>query len=57
LTSKLQLVAGLRAQAFDIDYHNNRDDTTFTCDDRLISPRAGLVLTADNDNNITPGAP
>src|SRR5262249_26374413 len=43
LTSQLQLVAGVRAQRFDIDYHNNRGDTTYQRSDDLLSPRAGLV--------------
>ena len=44
LNSHVQLVAGLRAQRFDINYHNNRGDTTYTRVDNLLSPRAGIVV-------------
>lgn len=44
LSSWLQLVAGVRAQAFDLTYHNNRGDTTFTRADHLLSPKAGVVV-------------
>jgi catecholate siderophore receptor len=44
LTSHVQLVAGLRAQRFDITYHNNRGDTIYTRTDNLLSPRAGIVV-------------
>ena len=45
MTSQLQLVAGLRAQLFDLRYHNNRGDTTRTRLDHLLSPKAGIVFT------------
>jgi len=44
LTSQLQLIAGLRGQAFGIRYHNNRGDTTRTRQDHLLSPKVGLVF-------------
>jgi catecholate siderophore receptor len=44
LTSQLQFVAGLRAQTFNLRYHNNRGDTTRTRQDHLLSPKAGLVF-------------
>jgi len=44
LTSWLQVVAGLREQLFNINYHNNRGDTTRTRSDHLLSPKAGIVL-------------
>jgi len=44
LTTHVQLVAGMRAQRFDINYHNNRGDTTYTRVDDLLSPRAGVVV-------------
>jgi catecholate siderophore receptor len=40
---RFQAVAGLRAQSFDLTYHNNRGDTTYARRDQLLSPRAGLL--------------
>lgn len=40
----LQLVAGVRFDRFDIDFHNNRTDESLDRQDDLVSPRAGLVI-------------
>jgi catecholate siderophore receptor len=44
LSEQLQLIAGVRYERFDIDYHNNRTDSTLARVDRMISPRAGLLF-------------
>ncbi len=44
LSSKLQLLAGLRFDRFDLRYHNNRNGDTLSRVDNLVSPRAGLVF-------------
>ena len=49
LTPTLDLVAGIRAQSFDMTFHNNRGDTTFSRTDRLLSPKAGLVYKPAGD--------
>lgn len=40
----LQLIAGLRADAFNLQYLNNRNGDVRTRRDNLVSPRAGLVF-------------
>jgi catecholate siderophore receptor len=44
LSPQWQLVAGLRYEAFDVRYRNNRTDSTLRRSDRMLSPRAGLVF-------------
>jgi catecholate siderophore receptor len=44
LSTRWQLVAGLRYEAFDVRYRNNRTDSTLARDDRMLSPRVGLVF-------------
>jgi catecholate siderophore receptor len=41
---RVQLVAGFRAQRVDMNYHNNRGDTTRSRRDDLFMPRAGLIV-------------
>ncbi len=43
LTSRLQAVAGLRFDAFDLDFTNNRTGQALASHDRLLSPRLGLI--------------
>jgi catecholate siderophore receptor len=43
LTSQWQAVAGLRFDAFDLDFTNNRTGVTLASRDRLLSPRLGVV--------------
>ena len=38
-----QLIAGVRAEKFNIRFHNNRDNSRLARTDNLISPRVGLV--------------
>lgn len=44
LSRQVQLVAGLRFDRFDLQYHNNRNGDTLERPDNLVSPRAGLVF-------------
>ena len=44
LSRHVQLVAGLRFDHFDLQYHNNRNGDTLTRPDNLVSPRAGIVV-------------
>jgi catecholate siderophore receptor len=44
LSQRLQLVAGIRFDRFDLEYHNNRTAQTLTRPDNLVSPRAGVVI-------------
>lgn len=44
LSDHLQLVAGVRYEKFGIRYHNNRTDSTLRRNDRMVSPRLGLIL-------------
>jgi catecholate siderophore receptor len=44
LSRHVQLVAGLRFDRFDLQYHNNRNGDTLTRPDNLVSPRAGLIV-------------
>ena len=41
--SHVQLLGGLRVDAFGLRFHNNRDGQELTRHDRLVSPRFGLV--------------
>jgi catecholate siderophore receptor len=43
LSSRLQLLVGLRFDRFDLTYHNNRNGDTISRVDGLLSPRAGIV--------------
>lgn len=43
LTSWLQAVAGVRFDAFDLDFTDNRSGQALTSSDRLVSPRVGLI--------------
>lgn len=40
---KLQAIAGLRYEIFDIDFRNNLNGSTIAVQDNLVSPRAGLI--------------
>jgi catecholate siderophore receptor len=40
----VQLVTGVRFDYFDINYHNNRNGDDLRRIDRLVSPRAGLIV-------------
>ncbi|HEV7387291.1 MAG TPA: TonB-dependent siderophore receptor [Gemmatimonadaceae bacterium] len=44
LNDHVQLIAGLRYENFGIRYHDNRSNSTLTRDDKMISPRVGVVL-------------
>ena len=44
LSPHLQLLAGLRADSFNLQYHNNRNGDDLDRRDNLVSPRAGLVF-------------
>ena len=44
LAPHVQLLAGVRYDRFDVDFHNNRNDQSLDRRDDLISPRAGLVV-------------
>jgi catecholate siderophore receptor len=44
LNPHLQLVAGLRFDRFDLQYHNNRNGDDLGRVDTLISPRAGIIV-------------
>ena len=43
LTRNLQAVVGLRFDAFDMDFTNNRTAAAFSTTDRMLSPRLGLI--------------
>jgi catecholate siderophore receptor len=43
LSSRVQVVGGVRFDRFDLTYHNNRTGDTLDRVDDLVSPRAGLV--------------
>jgi catecholate siderophore receptor len=43
LTEWLQAVGGVRVDAFDIDFTDNRSGSALTSRDRLVSPRVGLI--------------
>ncbi len=44
LSPHLQLVAGLRFDRFDLEYHNNRNGDQLGRADDLVSPRAGIIV-------------
>jgi catecholate siderophore receptor len=44
LSEHVQVVAGLRLDRFDLQYHNNRNGDTLSRPDNLVSPRAGVVV-------------
>lgn len=44
LSRMWQLIAGLRYDRFNIDFHNNRDDSQLARRDDFVSPRAGLIF-------------
>ena len=44
LTSRLQVLGGVRFDRFDLRYHNNRNGDELSRVDNLISPRAGVVF-------------
>lgn len=44
LSSRVQLVAGLRDDYFDLLYHDNRSGVDLTRPDNLVSPRGALVV-------------
>jgi catecholate siderophore receptor len=49
LTPAFKAVLGLRFDQFDVEVHNRRSGETFSRDDDLVSPRAGLIYkTSDN---------
>ena len=43
LTPRLQAIAGIRYDRFQVDFRNNRNGATFESNDGLVSPRLGLV--------------
>ena len=43
LTSRLQAVAGVRFDTFDMEFTNNRTGVELSSQDRLLSPRLGLI--------------
>jgi catecholate siderophore receptor len=43
LSSRVQVVGGLRFDRFDLTYHNNRNGDTLSRVDDLLSPRVGIV--------------
>jgi catecholate siderophore receptor len=44
LSPAVQLLAGVRVDRFDLEYHNNRTGDTLERPDTLVSPRAGIVI-------------
>lgn len=44
LSRKLQVLAGIRFDRFDLRFHNNRNGDTFRRVDNLLSPRLGVVF-------------
>ena len=44
LSRQVQVIAGLRFDRFDLQYHNNRNGDTLGRADNLVSPRVGLVF-------------
>ena len=44
LSEQVQLLAGMRYESFGIRYRNNRDGSTLTRTDGMVSPRIGLVV-------------
>jgi catecholate siderophore receptor len=44
LSRHVQMVAGVRVDHFDLQYHNNRNGDTLNRPDNLVSPRAAIVV-------------
>ena len=44
VTEHLQLIAGLRYERFDLEYHDNRGDSSLSRLDGMVSPRLGVVV-------------
>lgn len=44
LSAHWQLIAGVRYERFDLEYHDRRTDAKVGRDDAMISPRAGIVF-------------
>ncbi|HKR61694.1 MAG TPA: TonB-dependent siderophore receptor [Pyrinomonadaceae bacterium] len=44
LSKHVRVVAGVRFDYFDLEFHNNRNGDTLRRIDRLVSPRAGVVV-------------
>ncbi|HEY2844275.1 MAG TPA: TonB-dependent receptor, partial [Bryobacteraceae bacterium] len=44
LSRHVQLIGGLRFDRFDLEYHDNRTGTNLGRVDKLVSPRAGIVV-------------
>jgi catecholate siderophore receptor len=44
LSSKVQVLAGIRFDHFNLKFHNNRNGENFNRTDNLVSPRAGIVF-------------
>ena len=44
LSPQWQAIAGLRYERFDLDFHNNRDNSNLSRADNMVSPRFGLVF-------------
>ncbi|MDQ1640082.1 MAG: catecholate siderophore receptor [Pyrinomonadaceae bacterium] len=44
LSRKVQLLAGIRFDHFNLKFHNNRNGENFNRTDNLLSPRAGIVF-------------
>jgi catecholate siderophore receptor len=52
LSRYLQVIAGLRFDRFDLEYHNNRTGETLTRPDNLVSPRAGVIVKPAPDISV-----
>ena len=44
-----QAVVGIRYDRFDLDFHNNRSDSSLNRVDNMVSPRAGLIFKPGQD--------
>jgi len=44
LSPHVQVVAGVRVEQFNLDYHNNRNGETLDRPDTLVSPRTGVIV-------------
>jgi catecholate siderophore receptor len=45
IARRIQLIGGLRAEQFDLRVRNNRDGSTLSRVDHMVSPRGGIVVT------------
>ncbi len=52
ISRQVQVVAGLRFDYFDLNFHNNRNGEDFRRVDRLVSPRAGIVYKPVNSLSV-----